>query len=164
MKLNIGSGEKKISGYTSVDKREEANPDMLVNIGVDKFPLADNVVDEILSHNSFEHFPNFIEVVNELGRISKNGCTWKVTVPYATTYTFNVINPYHINPWFTEDTFRFWDDVYKREQPKDFKLKILKTDFTYNTDLWGKDQNWDRLRKTNINVVKEMYQEIEVIK
>lgn len=164
MKLNIGCGENKISGYINVDKRIEAKPDMLVNIGEELFPIDDNKVTEILSHNSFEHFPNFIDVVNELARISTNGCIWKITVPYATSYMFNVINPYHVNPWFTEDTFRFWDDVYKREQPSWFKLNILKTEFVYNTKLWGKNNDWNRLRKTNINVVMEMYQEIKVIK
>jgi hypothetical protein len=164
MKLNLGCGEFKKEGYINIDKRKDANPDLILEIGIESFPQENGSVSEIYAHNSLEHFPNFADVVSELGRISKNGCIWKITLPYATTYVYNVINPYHLSPFFTENTFRFWDDIYRREQPDDFRLKIIKTDFTYNTALWGSTNDWEKLRQTNINVVQSFYQEIEVIK
>ena len=168
MKLNIGSGENHIEGYRSVDKRQEAHPEIVCEIGKMRLPFENDSVDEILAHNSFEHFDNFIGVVEDLARVSKNGAIWKVTLPYATSYLYNVINPYHVNPWFTEHTFAFWDQIYKREQPSWFKLKILKTEFVYNKELWGDknrtEKEWEMLRQSSLNVVKEFYQEIKVIK
>ena len=165
-KINLGCGENKKHGYLNIDYRKEAEPDVLMTIGKDRFPFDDNSIDEIFAHNSLEHFDNFLFVVQEMGRVSKNGCIWKITLPYATSTLFNLINPYHLNPFFTENTFRFWDDIYKREQTDNFNLRITKTDFVYNESLWGKhtQQEWEKLRNKYLNVVTSFYQEITCIK
>lgn len=164
--LDIGSGEKKIDGFISVDKRKDANPDIICEIGKDRLPFDDNFIDVIFAHHSFEHFDNFIGAVEDLARVSKNGAEWIITVPYCTSTEFNLINPYHPNPFFSEYTFRFFDDIYEREQPKWFRLKQHNVTFTYNTSLWGDhtDFEWSILRRKYLNVVKEIKIDLEVIK
>lgn len=165
IKVNIGCGENKIDGFINIDKREVCNPDILCEIGNESIDMDDSCVDYIWSHNSFEHFDNFISVVEELARISKNGAIWDVSTPYCTSTKYNLVNPYHVNPFFSEDTFRFWDDIYKREQPS-FKLKQLDVEFVYNTELWGDnpDEDWEIMRQKYLNVVTEIKVKLRVDK
>lgn len=163
MKINLGSGENLMKGYVNVDKRPIAEVQKVV--GWDDLDPEIHDVEEVVIHHAAEHFPNFLFWVTNLAQCCNDGCIWKITVPYL-TWTLSLLNPHHVNPLFTEYTFRFFDDIYKREQPEDFKLKILKTEFTYNEELWGKhDQSeWEDMRLKYLNVVRQMYQEIKVIK
>lgn len=164
--LNIGCGEIPLDGYVNIDKRKETNPDIICEIGKEKIPIDDNKVDYIFADNSLEHFENLISSINDLARISKDGAIWEIIVPYCTSTKYNLVNPYHLNPFFSEDTFRFWDDIYKREQPKGFKLITKKTSFKYNTDLWGENppEPWEIMRQKYLNVVSELHLTIEVKK
>jgi len=164
MKVNLGSGENILDGYVNVDNRAIA--DIKKYIGIESLSPEIYKVKEAVIRNSAEHFPNFRFWVEDLASCCINGCIWKITVPYATSTMFNLVNPYHISPLFTENTFRFFEDIYKREMPKTFKLKILKTKFEYNKDLWGihTKKKWADMRLKYFNVVMSMYQEIEVIK
>ncbi len=163
MKINLGSGENLMEGYVNVDKMPIA--DVQKYIGKDRLSPEIYKVKEVVIHHSAEHFPNFLFWVEDLASCCVNGCIWKITVPYCTSTVLNLVNPYHIQ-LFSEHKFRFFDDIYKREMPNDFKLKILKTEFTYNEKLWGKHrpEMWEEMRLKYLNVVKSMYQEIEVIK
>jgi len=149
--------------YINVDIRPIA--DVQKEIGIDSLAPEIHDVKEVIIHHAAEHFPNFLFWVNDLAKCCNNGCIWKITVPYA-TWLPSLSNPHHVNPFFTEDTFGFFGDIYKREQPKAFKLKIMKTKLTYNDELWGKhdQKEWEEMRLKYINVVRQMYQEIKVIK
>lgn len=164
MKVNLGCGENKLEGYTNIDKREGVG-NLQREVGVELLHPLQNI-EEVIMHHSAEHFPNFIYWVTDLASRCKNGCLWKVTTPYATSTVLNLVNPYHVNPWFTEHTFRFFDDIYKRENNYNFKLKIEKVEYKYNHELWDyhDEAEWERMRQKYLNVVKEMYQEIRVIK
>ena len=75
MKLNLGSGEKEIEGYTNVD----------VIHGQEVFPLAfdSESVDEIRASHILEHF-SFRETLNilkEWNRVLKVGGIIKIAVP-----------------------------------------------------------------------------------
>jgi len=163
MKINLGSGENKLLGYVNIDKRPIA--DIQKDVGKETLTPEIHDVEEVIIHHAAEHFPNFLFWVNDLAKCCLNGCIWKITVPYA-TWLPSLSNPHHVNPFFTEDTFGFFGDIYKREQPKDFKLEILKTVFTYNENLWGKHQmmEWEKMQRKYFDVVRQMYQEIKVIK
>ena len=164
MKVNLGSGENLMKGYINIDYRPVA--DLQKAIGVESlWPEIHGVTEAIIS-NSAEHFPNFLYWIADLARCCKDGCIWKVTVPYCTTTHHNIINPHHKNPWFSEHSFSFFGGLYIRESANDFRLEILKTEFTYNEKLWGKHstEEWEDMRLKYLNVVESMYQEIKVIK
>ncbi|GAH43148.1 unnamed protein product [marine sediment metagenome] len=51
--LNLGAGNKRLSGYVNIDSREECNPDLVCDIR--KLPYDDNSVDKILALDILEH-------------------------------------------------------------------------------------------------------------
>lgn len=54
MKLNLGSGGKKLDGYTNIDIRPECEPDIVGDI-CDLSKFGDNTVDEIRMSAVYEH-------------------------------------------------------------------------------------------------------------
>ena len=55
MKINLGSGYKRIDGFLNIDDDPLVEPDFLCNIENDRLPLEDNSVDEIRAHHILEH-------------------------------------------------------------------------------------------------------------
>ena len=55
MKINLGSGYKRIDGFLNIDDDPLVSPDFLCNIEKEKLPLEDNSVEEIRAHHIFEH-------------------------------------------------------------------------------------------------------------
>ena len=83
MKINLGSGFKRIDGFVNVDDDPLVNPDYLVNIEKDKLPFEDNSVEEIRAHHILEHIGDgFIPLMKELYRISKNDAILDILVPH----------------------------------------------------------------------------------
>lgn len=165
MKLHIGCGDTKKKDYVNVDIRSTIATDIVCDVS--NMPFSDNEFDEVYSHHSFEHF-DFLPAVKELARVSANKAIWHVTVPYATSTKYNLINPYH-KELFTEDKFRFFDDLYPREMPQDFKIKTLDVEFYYNFDIWGGERvfdeiKWVELRQKYLNVVEQITFKLQVIK
>ena len=166
-KLHIGCGDTKKQGWVNVDIRKTKATDHVLDVcNMDIF--KDNTFDLVHSHHSFEHF-DFLPAVKELVRVSEHKAIWNVTVPYATSTKYNLINPYH-KELFTEDKFRFFDDLYPREMPQDFKIKTLDVEFDYNEELWGsfllrnRIYEWKHLRQKYLNVVKQITFKLQVIK
>ena len=58
MKLNLGCGKKKISGYINCDRSKEVNPDKIVNLEK-KLPFKDNSIDEVIGNHILEHVFHF---------------------------------------------------------------------------------------------------------
>ena len=87
MKLNIGSGYKKIPGYVSVDGDKNCSPDVLINLD-DKnliLPFEDNSVEEIVAHHILEHIgEGYIRLLQEIYRVCKDGAIIDVKVPHPT--------------------------------------------------------------------------------
>ena len=54
MKLNLGSGGKKLEGYTNIDIRPEFEPDVVGDI-CDLSKFGDNTVDEVRLDATYEH-------------------------------------------------------------------------------------------------------------
>jgi predicted SAM-dependent methyltransferase len=55
MKLNIGAGDVKLSGFVNLDYDSISNPDYIVDIEKDKFPFDDNTVETVVEHHILEH-------------------------------------------------------------------------------------------------------------
>lgn len=85
IKLQLGSGYKKINGFVNIDNDDLVNPDY--NIDLDdvniKLPFPDNSVNEIIAHHILEHIGDgFIPLMIELYRVAENGCIFDIIAPH----------------------------------------------------------------------------------
>lgn len=81
MKLDIGSGDSPISGYTGVDKY--ATSDSVIKADMWDLPFDDSSVDSIYSSHALEHVERWrvVPTLQEWYRVLKPGGTLDLRVP-----------------------------------------------------------------------------------
>jgi SAM-dependent methyltransferase len=83
MKINLGSGYKRIDGFLNVDDDPLVEPDFLVDIERDHLPFEDNTVEEVRAHHILEHIgEGFIPLMQEIYRVCKHGAILDIVVPH----------------------------------------------------------------------------------
>jgi len=137
--LNLGCGnDYRISTeditWINVDNGN-AKVDKKLNIEEFPYNFNDNFVDKIDIIQVLEHInrDNFILVIRELYRISKNSCEWNIVVPHGLSDNF-VTDPTHKMPFSTRTFDYFIDDTQLRENGiiygwGDIKLGIIEIPF-----------------------------------
>ena len=78
MRLNLGCSDRHLPGYVNVDICEPA--DLCVDL-MQRWPWADNSIEEIHAHDIIEHLPNKILTMNEAWRVLAPGGKFDVVVP-----------------------------------------------------------------------------------
>jgi ubiquinone/menaquinone biosynthesis C-methylase UbiE len=114
MKINLGSGHKRIDGFLNIDADPNCNPDYLCNLEHDSIPLEDNTVDEVIVHHVLEHILNFKHVMTEIYRVCKPNAIIDIRLPHPNHDTF-LIDPTHVRPLLPE-SFRLLDQEYNRSE------------------------------------------------
>lgn len=89
MRLNLGCGDKKHSGYINVDLY--GNPDKRCDLGAFPWPFEDNSIDEVFSEHFLEHVADYERTMLEIYRILKPGGMLHFKVPHFRS-------PYY--PWY----------------------------------------------------------------
>ena len=82
LRLHLGCGPKKLSGWVNIDSVKEFQPDLIHDIS-QPLPYEDGSVDEILAEDLLEHFDKYMRflVFGEWTRILKIGGKITVQVP-----------------------------------------------------------------------------------
>ncbi len=136
IKLNLGGGKKKISGFLNVDLIKTPQTDVVHDLNAFPWPFKDNSVDAIIMDNILEHLKDITSIIKELWRICKDKARIKIIVPHFASLGAYV-DPTHYH-FFTYYSF----EVYSKESCKksfdifDYytdkeKFKILKRKITY---------------------------------
>ena len=100
MKINLGSGQKRIPGFLNIDIDNNSKPDFILNLETDILPFEDNTIDGVIAHHILEHLgTGFFHCVKELYRVCKHNTTIDVRVPHPRHDTF-LIDPTHKRPVF----------------------------------------------------------------
>lgn len=115
--LNLGSGfvKKKSEGnitWYNVDSSTVVRPDMVWKAGLEKAPFDSNVFDYVLCHHALEHFPNVINAIEEMYRITKPNGEWKITVPFGHSWQDNLFHETIGWHWNSFDKFTQKDRPY----------------------------------------------------
>ena len=101
IKLNIGSGNKKIDGFLNLDKFNTFNPDYVHDLEVFPYPFKNNEVSEIMMSHVFEHIgqipDTFNSIMKELFRICSNDAIIDIFVPHPRHDNF-LSDPTHVRP------------------------------------------------------------------
>jgi len=117
MKLNLGSGYRRIEGYLNVDDDPLVKPDFLVNLEKDKLPFEDNSVEAIIAHHVLEHIgEGFIPLMQEIYRVCKHGAIIDIRVPHHFHELF-INDPTHKRP-ITVEGLRLFSKKYMDEHIK----------------------------------------------
>ena len=177
MKLNLGCGQKKMDGYTNVDKYDVFEPDVMQDL--EKFPwtFEDNSVDEIKMHHVLEHLgqttEEYMNILAELHRICKPDALIEIFVPHPHHFTF-MGDPTHVRAITPEQFTLFDKDVYPESPLREssglefkvvnlfyrpehhYKLKLDAGEITYQEVL--------DLGKHQLNIFDETRMIIKVIK
>lgn len=105
VKIEIGCGNTKQSGYIGIDRFSLPNVDIVADLN-EKFPLEDDTVDMLFASHSLEHLDDIEHAMSEIYRICKDKAIVYILAPYYHT-GMNQANYYH-KVAFNEDTFRFF--------------------------------------------------------
>jgi predicted SAM-dependent methyltransferase len=107
LKINLGSGYKRIPGFLNVDSDPEVNPDYVVDISKGELPFNDSSVTAVVAHHIFEHIADgFFPLLKELYRVCDSGAIIDVHVPhYRHDYFYG--DPTHVRPITIEMINRF---------------------------------------------------------
>ena len=85
-RLNLGCGKDKHEGYVNVDINPKYNPDQVVDLNILPWPFKDNEFDHIVAKDILAKLgnsnENFIDIIQEMYRISNNGAIWEVQTPH----------------------------------------------------------------------------------
>lgn len=115
MKINLGSGAKRIPGYLNVDIDAGSNPDFVVDIESESLPFEDNSIEGVVAHHILEHLgTGFFHCVKELYRVCKHGAIIDVRVPHPHHDTF-LIDPTHKRPIYPHTLDMFSKTRNKRD-------------------------------------------------
>lgn len=124
--LGCGKNKRKLPNYTTtgIDQYNDSEVDIVCRLGYERIPLADNFADYVSAIQLIEHIPRtsinnsctvfnpFIELMNEIHRIAKDGALVEIHVPKPAHPEFWQ-DPTHVNgivdnTWIyfgPEDTF-----------------------------------------------------------
>ncbi|WP_156918820.1 hypothetical protein [Synechococcus sp. CC9616] len=88
LKLNLGCGNKKKTGYINIDSSSHCNPDLLLDLKNIPYPFKDCSVREIIMKSVFEHLPAdpeiFFGIIQEIYRICQHKAVIHVECPHPT--------------------------------------------------------------------------------
>ena len=82
MKLHVGCGTKKLTGWINIDAVKECKPDLVHDLG-QPLPYADLSADELMAHGVLEHFDKYMRycVFGDWARVLKEGGVMDIEVP-----------------------------------------------------------------------------------
>lgn len=158
MKLDIGCGKNKKSGFTGVDIWEGA--DIVWDLEQFPWPFEDSSVDEIYCSHYIEHTKDLVSFANELYRILKIGGKAEIIAPYYSSIRAWQ-DPTHLRA-ISENTFFYFCKEWREVNKLDHYPIVSDFDFTYRLFL---DESWrgksdDELKyaiKHYMNVVTDIH-------
>jgi len=101
MKLHMGCGNKRLDGFTNVDKFKTDSVDELVDLEIMPWPWMDNSCEELRFIHSLEHMGQstdlYLSIIQEIYRVSKDGALLVIHVPHPRSDDY-LGDPTHCRP------------------------------------------------------------------
>lgn len=92
-KVNLGCAYTKLDGFINVDFNPQCEPDILHDLRKG-LPFDNKSVDEIRADDFMEHVPDFVSLMNEIGRVLKPHGLLKARFPlYTNEGAFSAAHP-----------------------------------------------------------------------
>lgn len=101
LKLNLGCGHDKRTGFINVDSQAACQPDQVVDLERFPWPWADGSVDEIVMSHVLEHLGadtgTYLGIIKELYRVCAPDARVTITVPHPRSDNY-LADPTHVRP------------------------------------------------------------------
>ena len=101
MRLNLGSGGKKLPGWVNVDSQPMEDPDIVVDLSQDIWPWRESSVDEVFASHVLEHIgpvpQGFFHFMREVYRVCKPGAGITFVLPHP-SHDIYLNDPTHVHP------------------------------------------------------------------
>ncbi|WP_052717370.1 class I SAM-dependent methyltransferase [Chromobacterium vaccinii] len=101
LKLNLGCGHDKRTGFINVDSQAACQPDQVVDLERFPWPWADGSVDEIVMSHVLEHLgaatDTYLGIIKELYRVCAPDARVTITVPHPRSDNY-LADPTHVRP------------------------------------------------------------------
>lgn len=184
-KLNLGCGFNKLDGYINVDAMPICLPDVQLVLDRDKWPWANDSVDEIYMSHVMEHLgettASYFHVITEMYRVCKPGAKILIKVPHPRHDNF-LHDATHVRPitaehWGLFSKKRNLEDIANNGQETklglalDVDFEIKRVEF-HLEPRWQvlmqngliSDEEMTRIMRVENNVCYEITIDLEVIK
>lgn len=115
-KIDLGCGPNKKEGYIGIDKIDFKGVDFVCNLGIDRLPFENGVVDEIFCSHFLEHLTaeQRVHLINEAYRVMKPGACMTIIVPHwASCRSYG--DPTHQWPPVSEFWFYYLDRKWRAD-------------------------------------------------
>ncbi|HUI27884.1 MAG TPA: hypothetical protein VL403_17515 [Candidatus Kryptonia bacterium] len=108
IKLHLGCGKNKLSGFVGVDIAALPGVDVVHDLSKLPWPFGDDSVSEVVMLNILEHLPDTVATLTEVWRITQANAAVRILVPY---YNSRAAwdDPTHCR-FFTERTWDYFTD------------------------------------------------------
>jgi predicted O-linked N-acetylglucosamine transferase (SPINDLY family)/cephalosporin hydroxylase len=97
VRVDLGCGDRKPANFVGVDVCPGVEVDIVADLN-QRFPFADNSVDEVRAYDTIEHLVDRIHTMNEIWRICKDGAKVNILVP-STDGRGAFQDPTHVSFW-----------------------------------------------------------------
>lgn len=113
IRLNLGSGYRKIPDFVNIDNRIETGPDMVLDV-TRGLPYDDNSVDMVAAMDFLEHIPTgkTVALIEEVYRVLKPGGEF-ISVTPSTDGRGAFQDPTHVSFWNANSWLYYMDDAYR---------------------------------------------------
>lgn len=125
IRLNLGSGYRKMEGFVNIDNRKETNPDLLCDVTTG-LPYKDGEVLHVRAYDFLEHVPQekAIALIEEIYRVLQVGGLLEHFTPSTDGRgAFQDLN--HRSFWNFNSWLYFTDDAYRQLYGTKAKFKII---------------------------------------
>ena len=128
IRLNLGCGAERRSGYIGIDQFDLPGVDIVANLEEGLSFLPSESVDEIYSKSFLEHVVNFESLMKECWRVLKKNGSMELFVPHFS-------NPYYYSDYTHKRFFGLYTFEYFSKKQEFFKRKLpsFYTDFYFRT-------------------------------
>jgi SAM-dependent methyltransferase len=114
LRLNLGSGQRRLPGFFNLDCVPLCQPDILADLNAPLTELPDNSVEEVYARHTLEHVDRFLDLLGEIHRVTRPGGRIEIVVPHFSN-PYGYSDPTHVR-FFGLYSFHYFCDT--ADQPK----------------------------------------------
>lgn len=104
--LDLGCGQHKTPGAIGIDLIPGSQADIIYNLEIYPWPLADNSFERVVCKHIVEHVTDLVRFMEEVHRVSRNGAVVEIVTPHFTN-RYSFADPTHVRhmAWLSLDYF-----------------------------------------------------------